>query len=473
MRGMANLLIIEDDPGICSFLLIFADSWGHTARQANTIAEGLAYVRKTRFDIVLLDLELPDGNGLHILPELMQGPAHPEVIIITGTGDIHGARLAFKYGAWDFVTKPFTMEEIALPVSRALAYRTEKAATEKPPLTLKRGPIIGSSVEIAACLEDVARAAVSNASVLITGETGTGKELFARAIHDNSQRHTADYVPVDCGAIPESLVEGIFFGYEKGAFTGAVNRQIGVMAQARGGTLFLDEIGDLSPNSQKALLRALQERCIRPLGASHEITLDFRVVAATNRDLDRMVAENRFRKDLLYRIRAFEIKLPPLRDRKTDIEEIAVHKIHSLCRQYGMGMKGMAPDFLKQLNENPWPGNVRELINVLEYALAAAGTDPTIHPKHLPPEYRAASLDFKPLAVASNTPRITDRPPGRFPFPTLQDHRLHSEQAYLHKLIQVAKGDRNVAVRLAGVSQSSLYSLLKKHHLSLTDEPDY
>jgi two-component system, NtrC family, response regulator len=462
---MDKLLIIDDDAKICSFLLLFAQEWGHMASKAGSAREGLALARKEHYDLILLDLDLPDSNGLRILPDLIEAPSHPEVIIITGTGDINGAKLAFQYGAWDFVSKPFTMEEIALPVSRALAYRKEKRALLTP-FTLKRDPIIGSSQVIRSCLDDVARAATTEASVLIIGETGTGKELFARAIHENSRRAATGFIAVDCGAIPESLAEGLFFGYEKGAFTGAAARQEGLIAQADGGTLFLDEIGDLSLNTQKALLRALQERRIRPLGATQEMPVDFRVVAATNRDLNSMVAQKRFREDLLFRIRAFEIKLPPLRARKDDIEEMVIGKIHQICRRYERGMKGVAPEFIKSLQANDWPGNVRELLNVLEYALAAAGDDPTLHPIHLPPEYRTSTLSLKHLPTPPPGAVGDDKHPKKNKFPTLMDYRSMTEGQYLRMLIERVNGDRDMAVALSGISQSGLYSLMKKHHLA-------
>ncbi len=464
---MATILIIDDDPKICEFLGVFADSWGHTTDSAGTTKKGLKLSHKKNYDLVLLDLDLPDGNGLRILPDLIRTPSNPEVIIITGTGDLSGAKLAFKYGAWDYVTKPFTMEEITLPVSRALAYRKEKKKPETP-VALKRRKIIGSSAVIRSCLEDVARASATDASALITGETGTGKELFARAIHENSRRSDGSFIPVDCGAIPESLAEGIFFGHERGAFTGAGERREGIIQQADGGTLFLDEIGDLPPKIQKALLRALQEKSIRPLGAKREVPVDFKLVAATNRNLIKMVAERRFREDLLFRIRALEINLPPLRDRENDIEEITISRIHQMCQHYETGMKGISPEFMKVLTAHHWPGNVRELINVLEYALASVATDPTIHPKHLPPEYRTVVLEIRNGQDRSGTLGPDHQDLTVDEFPTFSQHRSRLEKAYLDRLIQIARGDREKACSLSGVSQSHLYGLLKKYGLTLS-----
>lgn len=464
---MARILIIDDDPKICEFLGVFADSWGHTADSAGSTQKGLKLSRKNTYDLVLLDLDLPDDNGLRILPDLIRTPSNPEVIIITGTGDLSGAKLAFKYGAWDYVTKPFTMEEITLPVSRALAYRKEKTKPETP-VTLKRRKIIGSSAVMKSCLDDVARASATDASALITGETGTGKELFARAIHENSRRTRGNFIPVDCGAIPESLAEGIFFGHERGAFTGAGEKREGIIKQADGGTLFLDEIGDLPPKIQKALLRALQEKSIRPLGAKQEVPVDFKLVAATNRDLNKMVSEKGFREDLLFRIRALEIKLPPLRDRENDIEEITISKIHQMCQHYETGMKGISPELLNILKAHHWPGNVRELINVLEYALASTGTDPTIHPKHLPPEYRTVVLGIQNGRDSIDIDAKIAQGLMSEEFPTFSEHRSLTEKAYLDRLIQLARGDREKACSLSGISQSHLYGLLKKYGLTMS-----
>ncbi len=464
---MAKLLIIDDDPKICQFLKELSDGWGHRAASANSIKKGHDLALKSNFDLILLDLELPDGNGLEILPDLLRCDSHPEVIIITGTGDIQGAKLAFKYGAWDYVQKPFTMEEVWLPITRALEYRDEKKHVN-PPVSLNRKGIIGSSNAILSCLDDVARASVSDASVLITGETGTGKELFARAIHQNSKRESAKFIAIDCGAIPESLAEGTFFGHEKGAFTGADMGREGIIRQADGGTLFLDEIGDLALNIQRSLLRALQEKRIRPLGGNKEIAVDFRLVAATNRGLQKMVDERCFREDLLFRVRAIEINLPPLRSREKDIQEITIHKIHEMCQHYGTGTKGVSPELMDLLGAHNWPGNVRELINVMEYALASAGEDPTLYPKHLPPEYRTILLNIGSGLVSQEIAPLHNMPVSEDEFPTLFDYRAEAEKNYLKKIVKRARGDRERAGRLSGISQARLYGLLKKYNLSLT-----
>ncbi|WP_300464273.1 sigma-54 dependent transcriptional regulator [Desulfobacula sp.] len=463
---MIKVLIIDDDPKICLFFSQLLKQMGHEPYVANTLKKGLDLNTESCFDLILLDLELPDGNGLEIMPDLMKAPSGPEVIIITGTGDIRGAEMAFKYGAWDYVQKPFLLDEVSLPITRALQYRREKQ-TSSPPVPLIRSNIVGESDALRKCLENVARAAVTDASILITGETGTGKELFARAIHENSKRNTKPFIAVDCGALPETLVESTLFGHEKGAFTGANNRQDGLIAQADGGTLLLDEVGDLPLNIQKTFLRTLQERYVRRIGGKSEKRVDFRLVAATNLNLDEMVKKNTFREDLLYRIRAMEIQLPPLRERgQQDIEDITIKKTHVLAQRYGIETKAISPEFFQTLAAHHWPGNVRELMNVLEYVLASAGQDPTLFPKHLPPEYRAARLAFDPVSGTNPRPQTVESLDAGDDLPTLQAYRNQIEKTYLKILLRRAKGNREAASRISGVSQSRLYSLLKKHHLS-------
>ena len=462
---MARLLIIDDDVKICTLLTMMIESMEHQACAAHTLEEGIHRASAGQYDIILLDLEFPEGNGLQILPDLLKAPSSPEVIIVTGTGDPRGAELAFKYGVWDFIQKPFTLDELSLLITRALQYRSEKGAT-KHPVFLDRTDIIGDSEAIRICLGEVARTSVTDSGVLITGETGTGKELFAKAIHRNSTRSKGPFITVDCGALPETLAESALFGHEKGAFTSADKRQDGLILQAEGGTLFLDEIGDLPLNVQASLLRTLQEHRIRPLGGKQELPVDFRLVSATNRDLDQMVKEKNFRADLLFRIRAIGISLPPLRNRKQDLQEIAIHKILEMGQRYGLGLKGVSSDFLMHLNAHHWPGNVRELINVLEYVLAAAGQDPTLVPKHLPPAYRITRLDFDSGRTKSISEPEAETPDAPAEFPSWSAYRQQSEANYLRKLLAKTGDSREKACHLSGISQSRLYDLLKKHHLS-------
>lgn len=467
---MARILIIDDDFNICNLLLQLVEKLHHQAFAAHTLADGLSRAGSGDFDLVLLDLDLPDGNGLQILPDLLRAPSAPEVIIITGAGDDRGAELAFKYGAWDYIRKPFLWEEVSLPITRALQYRLEKEA-RKGPVTLDRNGIIGNSAGIRGCLDEVARACQSEASVLLTGESGTGKELFARAIHINGKRASRPFVTVDCGALPETLVESILFGHEKGAYTGAMKQSEGLIKQAEGGTLFLDEIGELPFIMQKSLLRTLQEKRFTPLGADREVSVDFRLIAATNRDLDRMVREGLFREDLLFRIRGIEINLPPLRERKQDIEEIAFGRIHQFGGNDGKAAKGVSREFFEALKAQDWPGNVRELINALDYAMASAGNDPTLHPKHLPPKYRAGLVQLKKAPKTAPDAGQAALPEINGDLPLISEYRDAAEKKYLEALVVKAGGDRSVARRLSGMSQSRLYALLKKHGISLSDHP--
>lgn len=464
---MAKVLIIDDDEMIVDVLSRMVRHMGHEAVSALTLAEGLAKASSEPIDVVFLDVWMPDGNGLDMLPVIRETPSLPEVIIITGAGEAGGAELAIKSGAWDYIQKGAgTLESMMLPLKRALAYRKEKAA-KQPPKVLNRTGIIGESRLIRGCLEIVSQAAGSEANVLITGETGTGKEIFARAIHENSPRAGKSLVVVDCTALPGSLVEGLLFGHEKGAFTGAEKAQEGLIAQADGGTLFLDEIGELPVLTQKAFLRVLQERRFRPLGGQKEIGSDFRLVAATNRNLDKMVQDGLFRQDLMYRLKAFTINLPPLRKRPGDIRELAVNHMSRLCRRLNTGIKGFSPEFLEALMAYDWPGNVRELINTLTRALAAAQYEPTLFSKHLPPDIRiqVARRSFQKSAPDAGEPAEASRPS----FPKWKDEREAAleklENRYLNELISHTGGDINLACELSGLKRSRLYQLLKKHDI--------
>ena len=460
---MAKVLAIDDDQQICLFYSEMLDQLGHSSTIAHDLQEAKEYLENSEFDLVLLDLELPDGNGLDVMPLLKQHRSPPEVIIITGTGDARGAELAFKYGAWDYVQKPFLLSEVSLPVTRALQYRQEKREPQSI-IPLVRPRILGESLQIRECLEELGKAAATDANVLLTGETGTGKEIFAKAIHENSKRASKPFIVVDCGALPEQLLESILFGHEKGAFTGADEKQTGLLVQADGGTLMLDEVGELPLSAQKAFLRTLQERIVRPIGGKREIPVNFRLVAATHQDLPAMVEKNLFREDLLYRIRTFEIPLPPLRERKEDIEEIAIKKLYELAKRYNLEVKAISPEFIKILHSYNWPGNVRELINVLEYVLAHAGNDPTLYPMHLPPEYRVSDLTFGVEQGASALMNMTDSEFGDA-LPALSTYRNTLEKNYLKQLIQQSYGDHKAACKISGISRSRLYGLLKKHDL--------
>ena len=462
---MIKALAVEDDLQICFLYENLFEQIGVRYEIANNLANAKRLFRRETFDIVLLDLELPDGNGLDILPEFTHGANAPEVIIITGTGNTRGAEIAFKSGAWDYVRKPFKLNEVSLPIKRALAYRKEKFAKAAPRI-LNRGGIVGESLPVSNCLNELSKVAATDASVLITGETGTGKELFAKAIHKNSKRAAKPCVVIDCASLPEALLESTLFGHEKGAFTGADRRQIGLLSQADGGTVVLDEIGDLPLNAQKSFLRVLQERVVRPIGGEKELPFDVRLVASTNASLPKMVKEGLFRQDLYYRIKAMEITLPPLRERDKDVAEIAHKKIYDLCAKYGIETKAVSAQFSEALKKYAWPGNVRELINVLEYALASAQDDPRLYPKHLPPELRVSDLEIQEKDTTEFSPSITPDLKTLKQLPTLADHRRQHEKEYLLELLSRVKGDRKLASSISGISQSRLYDLLGRHAIN-------
>ena len=467
---MAKILIIDDDRMMSKTLAYLIKSIGHEVRFALTLKEAREIVVEHGSDVVFLDVGMPDGSGLKAVQELKESPSRPEVIIITADGDPDGAELALRCGAWDYIQKTPSVKDLLLPLSRALEYRQEKTAT-KPPVVLHRDRIIGTSPRIQECLQKVAQAASCEVNVLITGETGTGKELFAKAIHDNSERANANFVVVDCAALPSELVESLLFGHRKGSFTGANADQVGLVTQADGGTLFLDEVGELPAEMQKKFLRVLQERCFRPVGAKEEITSRFRVIAATNRDLDRMVDEGAFRKDLLYRLRALEIELPALRDRREDIVDLVRFHVARLSDLYNTGSKGCSPDFMDALNSYVWPGNVRELVNVLDGAVALAGKSMTLFPNHLPLQVRMSVLrqSLHPKAGGNGQTHCEE---SSGVLPNLRNFRDNLEKEYLQRLIADSMNDIQEATRISGLSKSRLYELFGKHKLSFTKNPN-
>ncbi|HAA05022.1 MAG TPA: Fis family transcriptional regulator [Syntrophobacteraceae bacterium] len=466
---MASVLIIDDDPMFCDLLTDVVRNAGHDAASVHTLEDGFRRMGKGRFDVVFLDVQMPDGDGLEVLDQVRAAPSAPEVIIVTGDGNADGAELAIRTGAWDYLEKPSSIQSMLLPLTRALRYRAEKRSRSRLDgvRVLDRGDIVGGSPPMITSLDLVAQAADSDVNVLIHGETGTGKELFALAIHNNSARAHKPFVVLDCSAIPETLVESMLFGHTRGAFTGADRAREGLVKQADGGTLFLDEVGELPLRLQKALLRVLQERRFRPLGGKREISSDFRLVSATNRDLGRMVDDGGFRKDLLFRLRSFVIELPPLRSHLGDIKDLTLHYMLRFSERHGVAMKGFAPDLLEALRSYPWPGNVRELINCIEMAMIAARHEPTLFAKHLPQSIRIhlvkASLrsrdapgNLKENSVDSESKDL----------PGFREYRESWEKRYLEKLMTQSVGSIKKACLISGLSRSRLYELLKHHRIT-------
>lgn len=462
---MTEILIIDDDVDMSFTLCRMIKGMGHSTTDAFTIKEGLEKAAVKSFDIILLDVRLPDGNGLSIIPKLQASPSSPEIIIVTAYGDVGAAETALRSGAWDYLTKPLELNDIRLAVTRAIQYRRAKQ-NHISNVPINRSGIIGESPEMKNCIELLAQASNSDASVMITGETGTGKELFARAIHSNSLRKQRRFVVVDCAALPDQLVESILFGHVKGAFTGADSDQVGLIKEADGGTLFLDEIGELPRSLQKGFLRVLQERIFRPVGNNKEVKSNFRLVAATNRDLDEMVRDRKFRKDLLYRIRSLVINLPPLRDRSADIKELILYHNKRLCGQYAIKPKEFSPEYIEALVHYSWPGNVRELVNTIESTIASAGNEPMVFTKHLPVEIRIkiASIAIEKQGRQENSSLDN----STLDLPTYQALIDSTKRSYLLELMQRTQGDTVLASKIAGLPRSTLYDQLKKMGVSLS-----
>ena len=467
---MAKILIIDDDRLICDWIAKVVAQLGHHPASVHLLRHGLRKIQAESFDIVFLDVRMPDGSGLDAMPTIKSARSAPEIIVITGLGDPDEAERAIQNGAWDYIEKPASFEAIKLPILRALEYRAERT-NGKPEVLLKRKDIVGDSEKIIACLELLGQAAGSDVNVLITGETGTGKELFAKAVHYNSSRAKRNFVVVDCTALPETLVESVLFGHERGAFTGADRREEGLVKQADGGTLFLDEIGELPFLIQKRFLRVIQEHRFRPVGGRREVESNFRLIAATNRDLAHMVREGRFREDLFFRLRTLTIELPPLREMLEDIRKMTVYYMNSLCERFGIEAKGASPEFWDIMTAYLWPGNVRELIQALEKALLSAKEEPSLFPKHLPTYIRiqVARNSFHkptiPLRPGEQRPSVPGRPPELKAIRTAAVSE--AEQRYLKDLIYFAGGNQAKACRLSGVSPSRFYTLLRKHRPSL------
>jgi two-component system, NtrC family, response regulator len=463
---MAKVLIIDDDKMICDWIASVVTRLGHHPVSTHLLRDGLKKIKSEAFDIIFLDVLMPDGSGLESMTKFRAVLSAPEIIVITGRGDPDEAEAAIGSGAWDYLEKPASFEAIKLPLLRALEYRADRKLG-KASTPLKRNGIIGDSDKITTCLELVGQAAASDANVLITGETGTGKELFAKVVHSNSSRANKSFVIVDCTALPETLVESVLFGHARGAFTGAETSEEGLVKQADGGTLFLDEIGELPPLIQKKFLRVIQEHRFRPVGGRQEIGSDFRLIAATNRNLEIMVQQGHFREDLLFRLRTIVIDSPPLREIPEDIKRITIFYMNDLCERFGIAAKQASPEFWEIVAEYPWPGNVRELIHALEKALLSAKEEPMLFPKHLPTYIRIqAARNAFPRKPESQGKSSAGSRVSKVP-PKLKEFRKaavsEAEQRYLRDLIAFAGGDNAKACRISGLSRSRFYSLLRKY----------
>jgi len=422
--------------------------------------------------VVFVAGRLPDGTGLAVLPDIKRLVDAPEVIILTGIGDPDGAELAIREGVWDYLVKPSSIKQIMLTLERALRYREEKQR-DRAPVSLSLEGCVTVSPRMRPCLDQVAHAAWSSAAVLITGETGTGKELFARLIHANSTRAKGPFVVVDCAALTESLVESTLFGHVKGAFTGADADRVGLVRLAHGGTLFLDEVGEMPPPLQKTFLRVLHEKRFRPVGATAEVESDFRLLAATNRDLEAMIERGSFRSDLFFRLKTIALSLPPLRERPEDIKPLTLSIVDGLCARYRLPPKGFDAEFLAILEAHDWPGNVRELQNVLELAIVASGREKTLYGMHLPQELRVKLAKsyleqgdrLHEARPSTGEDRLIAQP--SFGRQSLKVFKEAMERHYLEGLLRAHGRDVATMLDISGLSRSHFYALLKKYSLSL------
>ncbi|MFI5379215.1 MAG: sigma-54-dependent transcriptional regulator [Tepidisphaerales bacterium] len=456
----SRILIVDDEEGmleVCSDTLrrlpeveivTESQSAGAAARLGNE-----------DFDMLVVDIRMPGLSGVDLLRLGREHDQDLTVLMMTAFPTVETAVESMKLGAADYIVKPFLPDDLLAMVRRLLEQRELAGENRLLRRQVERpyafANIIGNSPAMQAVFEAIGRVAETDADVLILGQTGTGKELVARAIHQGSPRHSARFVPVDCGSIPEELLESEFFGHERGAFTGAHSRSLGLLEFANKGTFFLDEIGELSPRLQAKLLRVLQERKIRRVGGTEEIDLDVRVIAATSRNIEQEIKEQRFRLDLYYRINVGRIELPPLRERKGDIPLLARHFVERYAREMGREEPGLDPDVVELLQAYPWPGNVRELQNVIKRTLAMSrGT--TLLPEDLPdsivaPEGRGAA------------------PGSRSFFGRREEHIGAFEKSYLENLLTSLNGDVAAAARDAQLPRGTLYRLLKKHGLDPAD----
>ncbi|APZ43957.1 sigma-54-dependent transcriptional regulator [Acidihalobacter ferrooxydans] len=448
-----HILIIDDEADIRELLEITFSRMGLLSRAAADLAQARALLAEAHFDLCLTDLRLPDGSGLDLVEHVQRHHPHLPVAVITAHGSMDTAIAALKAGAFDFLNKP-----IELPRLRALIEAALKTATpppDAPPGADRRATrLLGDSPAMDHIRATVAKLARSQAPVYIHGESGTGKELIARQIHDQSPRRTAAFVPVNCGAIPAELVESEFFGHLKGSFTGAVADRQGLFQAADGGTLFLDEVADLPLPMQVKLLRAIQERRIKPVGATAEIPVDVRLLSATHKNLADEVAAGRFRQDLYYRLNVIELLAPPLRERRQDIPQLAQHILDRLGQRGATPAPTLSPDALECLCRHTFPGNVRELENILERATALCDGD-----RIQPADLRLQQADdIRPDAPATHAPDDTPSLDATSLDATLIDH----QREIIRRALEQTRWNKTEAARQLGMTFRQLRYRLKK-----------
>ncbi len=440
----ATILIVDDESGIRESLGALLRDEGYEIEAVGSGEECLERIGRRNFDLILLDVWLKQMDGLETLEQIQNRDSAPMVVMISGHGNIETAVRATKLGAFNFIEKPLSLEKVMLVVRNSLEYLRLESENRRLRAELEeKHQILGSSVPMKALRQQIALTAPTNGRVLIYGESGTGKELVARALHASSSRESMPFVEVNCAAIPEELIESEMFGHRKGSFTGASEDKVGKFLKANGGTLFLDEVGDMSLKTQSKVLRVLEEQRVEPLGSNTPVTVDVRVIAATNKKLEEEIGRNAFREDLFYRLNVIPFYVPALRDRIEDIPIIAAHFLTAFCEEYGKKQKEVSASAMDVLLSYPWPGNVRELKNLVE-RLVIICPSPRIEPHHLPPEL---------FRGASKSPQK--------PYESLQEARSAYEREFVLRKLEENRWNMTKAAQVLGLERSHLYRKMR------------
>lgn len=439
-RQSARLLLVDDDPSLLKLLGMRLSSEGYLVTTAGSGPEALRLLQKEQIDLVISDLRMDEMDGLALFGEIQKRNPSLPVIILTAHGSIPDAVSATQQGVFSFLTKPVDRDALYKAIDDALAQRAPASDDRWREAIVTRSPIM------LRLLEQARMVAQSDVSVLINGQSGSGKEVLAQAIHAASPRAGKPFVAINCGALPEQLLESELFGHARGAFTGAVSAREGLFQAAEGGTLFLDEIGDMPPSLQVKLLRVLQERKIRPLGSNHDIDINVRIISATHRDLPKAMEKKEFREDLFYRLNVVNLKLPALHERTEDIPLLAGHLLRQAADRHKPFVRSFSVDAMKRLMTASWPGNVRQLVNVIEQCVALTSS-PVI----------SDALVEQALSGENSV------------LPTFVEARNQFELNYLRKLLQMTKGNVTNAARLAGRNRTEFYKLLSRHELDASD----
>lgn len=439
-RKPANLLLVDDDPSLLKLLGMRLTSEGFNVTTAESGQEALRLLNREQIDLVISDLRMDEMDGMALFAEIQKHQPGMPVIILTAHGSIPDAVAATQQGVFSFLTKPVDRDALYKAIDAALSLSTP-AGDES-----WREDIVTRSPLMLRLLEQVKMVAQSDVSVLINGQSGTGKEVLAQAIHAASPRAKKAFIAINCGALPEQLLESELFGHAKGAFTGAVSSREGLFQAAAGGTLFLDEIGDMPLSLQVKLLRVLQERKVRPLGSNRDIDIDVRIISATHRDLPKAMEKGEFREDLYYRLNVVNLKLPALNERAEDIPLLANHLLRESAKRHKPFVRSFSSDAMKRLMAASWPGNVRQLVNVIEQCVALTSA-PVI-----------SEALIEQALEGENTA-----------LPTFVEARNQFELHYLRKLLQITKGNVTQAARMAGRNRTEFYKLLSRHELDAND----